>query len=180
MVRKPYHPGDKVKKLRKTVSEYGKQLNEKQKLRNWYNLRERPFKKYIKLVMGSRGKVADAESLLIGLLEKRLDNVAYRLGFAPSRVSARQMISHRHFMVNGRSMNIPSHSVKTGDLITLKPASAKKKIFTNIVATLKKQKPPAWLQLNAEKMEGKVVGEPSLLEANPPSEISYILEFYSR
>jgi small subunit ribosomal protein S4 len=180
MVRKPYGPGQKGKRRKGALSEYGKELREKQKLKNWYNLKERQFRKYVKEVLGARGKVEDASALLIKILESRLDNVVFRLGFASSRTAARQLVSHRHILVNGRTVNIPSFSVKKGDRISIKPTSVKKNIFRNLSSILKKHKSPTWLQVNAEKLEGKVINEPNIEEASPPAEISSIFEFYSR
>jgi len=181
MIRKPYPPGQKIKRKKfGGLSEYGKELKEKQKLKNWYNLEERQFRKYVKKALGARGKVENADALLIKTLESRLDNVLFRLGFAVSRLLARQIVSHRHFLVNGRSINVPSYLVKKGDKINIKPSSSKKNIFQNLPSVLKKHKPPSWLELNAEKLEGKVVGEPNLEEAAPPVEISSIFEYYSR
>lgn len=180
MVRKPYPPGQKGKRKLKALSEYGKELKEKQKLKNWYNLRENQFRKYVKETLAKRGKVEDATSLLIKTLESRLDNVVFRLGFASSRSQARQLVSHSHFLVNGKVINIPAYQVKKGDKIIIQAAARKKNIFQNLPTLLKKYKAPAWLELNIEKLEGKVIGEPSLEEAAPPVEISAIFEYYSR
>ncbi|MDO8436505.1 MAG: 30S ribosomal protein S4 [bacterium] len=182
LVRKPYPPGQKSKKRGgpRGGSEYGKELREKQKLQNWYNLREKQFRKYVKMALGSRHKVEDAEALLIKFLESRLDNVIFRLGFTASRVAARRFVSHRHFLVNGKILNIPSYSVKKGDKISLSQKSIKKSAFKNLAVTLKKYSPPSWLKLEAEKFEGQVIKEPTLDEALPPAELSLIFEFYSR
>ena len=180
MVRKPYPPGQKKKRRTRGLSEYGKELREKQKLRNWYNLKEEQFRKYVRTALAARGKVADASAFLIKLLESRLDNVIFRLGFAPSRSAARQLISHRHILVNKKPINIASFLVKKGDVVAVKSSSTQKNIFRNLRTILKKHKPPSWLELSAEKLEGKVVGEPALEEAAPPAEISSIFEFYSR
>lgn len=180
MIKRPFPPGKKGKRRPRALSEFGKELREKQKLRNWYNLKEGQFSKYVKKVLSSRHKVEDVEAYLIKLLESRLDNVVFRLGFAVSRISARQVVSHRHFLVNGRPVNIPSYSLKKGDKININPKSLKKPIFKNVAASLKKNKPPSWLKINPDKLEGEVVGEPNLAEAAPPAEISSIFEFYSR
>lgn len=180
MMKKAYPPGQKGKRRRGNVSEYAKELKEKQKLRNWYNLRERQFRKYVSQALDARGKVEDAAAELIETLEKRLDNTIFRLGFAASREQARQMISHGHFSVNKRPINVPSYSVKKGDVIKVKDSSIQKNIFKNISQTLKKYKPPTWLELNPQSLEGKVVGVPTFEEAAPPAEISAIFEYYSR
>jgi small subunit ribosomal protein S4 len=180
MIKRAYPPGEKGKRRPTPLSEYGQALREKQKLKNWYNLEERQFKNYIKKILEKQGRVEDAPSLLIKILESRLDNVVFRLGFANSRAQARQLVSHGHFLVNGKSINIPSYLVKKGDTISLKAQKTKKPIFQNLKNLLKRYKAPNWLALDIEKLEGKVMAEPSLEEAAPPVEISTIFEFYSR
>ncbi len=180
MVRKPYPPGPKSKKRKGSLSEYGKELKEKQKLKNWYNLGERQFRKYVKETLEKQAKVDDAGAELIKTLESRLDNVIFRLGFASSRSAARQMVSHGHFSINGRSINIPGCLVKKGDEIKLKASSAKKAVFQKLPPALKKHTPPSWLKLNVEKMEAKVVDRPNVEEADPLAEVSTIFEFYSK
>ena len=162
------------------MSEYGKELQEKQKLKNWYNLRERQFSNYVKKVLEDKKRAHDAPSLLIERLEKRLDSVVYRLGFASSHAEARQLVSHNHFLVNDKSINVPSYGVKKGDIVKVKPKSLKKVVFEKLQESLKKYNPPKWLELNAKAMEGKVVGAPSLAEMALPIEISSIFEYYSR
>lgn len=180
MIRKPYAPGPKSTKRRRSVSEYGKELNEKQKLRNWYNLEERQFKNYIRKILGAKGKVKDAAALLIKVLESRFDNAVFRLGFAVSRSTARKLISHGHLLINNKPNNIPSRQIVKGDKISIKEKSVQKGPFKNLKTNLKKYNPPSWLKLNAEKLEGEVVGEPNVEEAAPPAEISTIFEFYSK
>ena len=180
MIKRPYLPGQKGKRKHRGFSEYGKELAEKQKLKNWYNLKERQFRKYVREVLAKREKVEDAGALLIRKLESRLDNVVFRMGFADSRIQAKQIVSHGHFLVNGRKIDIPSRQVKKGDKISLKTSSRKKVIFQNLPATLKKYKPPSWIQINIEKLEGEIIGQSSLEEAGLPVEISTIFEFYSR
>jgi len=180
LVRKPYPPGPKTKRRLKALSEYGKELREKQKLKRWYNLEEKQFKNYVKKVLGARGKVEDAAALLIKILESRLDNVVFRLGLASSRKASRQLVSHRHILVNGKPINISSYLVKKGDVIKIKPSSSKKNIFKNLPQVLKKYKTPSWLELSAQNLEGKVKDLPNLEEAAPPVEIASIFEFYSR
>lgn len=180
MVRKPYPPGPKAKKRTRGLSEYGKELREKQKLKNWYNLEERQLRKYVKEILKARGKVVDAGAALIKTLESRLDNVVFRLGFAPSRTAARQMVSHGHFRVNDKPINIPSYLIKKGDKISLKPSSVKKTIFQKLLPFLKKHNPPSWLKLDVKSLEGKVIDLPNLEEAAPSAELSSIFEFYSK
>jgi len=180
MVKKPYPPGQKRKRRPIPLSEYGKELREKQKLKNWYNLGERQFKNYVKKVLDMRQKVEDPATLLIKNLETRLDNVIFRLGFATSRPQAKQLVSQALVLVNRKSIDTPSYQVKKGDIISIKPQKIKKSIFQNLKNLLKKHKTPSWLKLDVEKLEGKVIAEPSLEEVAPPVEISAIFEFYSR
>lgn len=180
MVRKPYPPGQKGKRRKGGLSEYARELREKQKLKNWYHLKERQFAKYVRDALSRRGKVEDAGVQLIQTLERRLDNVVFRLGFATSRSQARQLVAHNHFLVNGKSVNIPSFLVKKGDKIKIKPSSVKKAIFKNLPTTLKKHNVPSWLSLDIKNLEGEVKGLPTLEEAVPPVEVSAIFEFYSR
>lgn len=181
IIKKPYPPGQKAKRRRRRGgSEYGKELREKQKLKNWYGVSERQFKRYIKQILSKRGKIEDTALELIKKLEKRLDNVVLRLGFAHSRAQARQLVSHGYFLVRGRSCNISSFEVRKGDVISLKKQKQGKPLFKELSIFLKKFQPPSWLQLDSKKMEGKVIGEPSLEESGAPAEISSIFEFYSR
>ncbi len=180
LVRKPYPPGSKSKRKKRNVSEYGKELREKQKLKNWYNLRERQFKNYIKDVLEKRGQIEDAGVLLMKKLTSRLDNVVLQMGFTNSRAKARQLVSHNHFLVNGKKVNIPSYQVKKGDIINVAPGSGKKAIFQNITTILKKYQAPSWVEIDAEKLEGKIISEPMLEGIASPAEISSIFEYYSR
>lgn len=180
MVKKPYSPGLKRKKRARALSEYGKELKEKQKLKKWYNLRERQFRRYVEKASSHRGGTDDVGSFLIKILESRLDNVIFRLGIAVSRDQARQLVSHGHFLVNEKPVNIPSYQLKKGDIVKLKPKNLKKTAFQNLSVKLKKQKVPSWLTLNVENLEGKIIADPSFEEAAPPVEISAIFEFYSR
>jgi small subunit ribosomal protein S4 len=180
MVRKPYPPGPKAKRRARALSEYGKELREKQKLKNWYNLEERQLRKYVKEILKARGKVVNAEAALIKILESRLDNVVFRFGFAPSRTAARQMVSHRHFMINNEPINIPGYLVKKGDKISINPGSAKKTIFQKLPTLLKKHNLPSWLELDIKNLEGKVTISPNLEEAASPAELSSIFAFYSK
>ncbi len=180
MTRRIYPPGMRRKRRKSIITEYGKELQEKQKIKNWYSLRERQFKKYVKEVFKKRGGTENIAVLLIKKLESRLDNVIFRLGFASSRVQAKQFVSHNHFLVNGKVVNIPSYQVKEGDNIGLNPRSQGKSMFRNLPTILKKYKPPVWLKFNLKKLEGEVIGTPSLEEVAPPAEISSIFEFYSR
>jgi small subunit ribosomal protein S4 len=181
VIRKPYAPGLKKKRRPPQLSEYGKELREKQKLRNWYNLRENQFGNYVREILKKRGKVEDTASLLMQKLEGRLDNVIFRLGFGgTSRMLARQIVSHNHILVNGRLVNTPAYQVKKGDKIGIRVGSRQKKIFADLAAKIKKYPVPAWLKLDADKLEAEVIQRPVIEGAMPPVEISTIFEHYSR
>ena len=180
MIKRPYAPGQKSKKRRRPLSEYGKELKEKQKLRNWYNLKEKQFKNYVKELLGKKRKMEDAPLLLIKKLESRMDNIIFRSGFVLSRRKARSLVSHGYFLVNGRATNIPSRQLKKGDVISVKSQKLKKNIINGFKQLIKKQKPASWLKLNKEKLEVKIIGAPTLEEVAPPVDILSIFEFYSR
>jgi small subunit ribosomal protein S4 len=180
VLKKAYPPGLRGKRRKKSMTEYGKELREKQKLKNWYNLRERQFRNYVKEVLKKQSRGENMADLLINKLESRLDNVVFSLGFASSRQQARQLVSHGHFLINGRKVNIPSYQVKKGDKIALNPKSRQKNVFRNLAVILKKHNLPSWLKLDLEEMTGEVVGKPSLSEGFSWVEISSIFEFYSR
>lgn len=180
MIKRPYAPGQKAKKRRGNISEYGKELKEKQKLKNWYNLSEKQFRNYVKEILEKRSKVEDAGESLLKKLESRFDNIVFQMGFAPSRPKARQIISHGFFLVNGRKVNIPSCHLKKGDKISLQAKASKKTGFQDLSVALKKHKAPSWIKLDAAKLEAEIIGEPSLEEMVPPAEISSIFEFYSK
>lgn len=181
IVRRPFAPGPKKKRGSRTLSEYGKELQEKQKLKNWYNLEEREFKNCVKKVLLKRShKAEDPVELLIRDLETRLDNVVFRLGFGKSRKNSRQLVSHGFFRVNNKLIDTPSYRVAKGDIIKVSSTKTKKNAIQSLIPLLKKAKTPSWLELNADNLEGKAVGFPSFKEAMPPAEISAIFEFYSR
>jgi small subunit ribosomal protein S4 len=162
------------------ASEYKKSLVEKQTMKNLYGLSEKQFKRYVQNALDKMGRVENVSDELIKGLEKRLDNVIFRLGFAKTRAMSRQMVSHAYFMINGKPVNIPSYQVKKGDVISVKESKKKKMVFAELAAELKKTEPHVWLQLNKEKWEAKAIGEPSLAEVSTPVEISLVFEFYSR
>jgi len=179
-MRRAYAPGQQKKRKGGSASEYKKSLNEKQTLKKWYGLSERQFKRYVKETLEKMDKVDNVSSELIRRLERRLDNVVYRLGFAKTRNQARQIVSHRYFLINGKPVNIPSYQVVKDDVVALKPHKKGKGVFKELANDLKKKEVPAWLSLNKEKFEAVAVGEPNIDEVKPPAEISLIFEFYSR
>jgi small subunit ribosomal protein S4 len=180
IVRRPYFPGKKGKRRTRASSEYGKELREKQKMKSWYNMREQQFKNVVRGVLGKKGRAEELGLLLMRALENRLDSVVFRLGFAPSRVKAKQLVTHNNFLVNGKPVNIPSYLAKKGDVISVAPRKTKKVYFQNIQPALKKYKTPSWLTLDAEKMEGKMTGDLQIEDVTPPAEIEAVFEFYAR
>ncbi len=180
MIKKPYPPGQKPKRRKGHVSQYGKELVEKQKLRNWYNLQEKQFSSYVKGVISKQKKTEAAGDQLLKKLERRLDNIVYRAGFALSRSHSRQMIVQGFFNINEKPVDRPSYQVKIGDIISLKSSKKKKRIFEEYSVKMKNFNPPVWIALDKEKMEAKIVGEVIVEEISPPVEISSVFEFYSR
>lgn len=161
------------------MSEYGRQLKDKQELRRQYNLRERQFSKYVKVAL-QEGSGGDAVETFLRLLEKRFDNVIFRAGIAQTRAQARQMASHEHFLVNGKKVNIPSYQVRIGDVISLHPSSKDSKLFNNAKIAIEKHEAPSWMVLDKDKLEVHIKGEPTVDDADPSVEIPLIFEFYSR
>ncbi len=180
VLRRAYAPGLQKKRRGGTPSEYKKSLDEKQTLKKWYGISERQFKRYVKETLEKMGKVDDVSAELIRRLEKRLDNVVFRLGFAKSRIQARQIVSHGYLLINGKPVNIPSYEVKKDDVVAIKENKKAKGVFKELASELKRKEIPAWLSLNKEKLESKTIGEPNLDEVKPPAEISLIFEYYSR
>lgn len=172
--------GPEKRKRTKAASEYKKSLVEKQTLKELYGLREKQFKPYVLQALEKMGRVQNVSDELVKKLEKRLDNTVFRIGFAQTRPHARQMVSHGYFMVNGKPLNIASYQVQKGDVVSLKETKRKKPMLAELPAALKKMQPPVWLSLDKEKMEAKIVGDPTLAEVSLPVEISLIFEFYSR
>ena len=158
-------------------SEYGLQLREKQKAKRYYGVLEKQFRGYYELAERRPGQ---AGQNLLAILESRLDNVIYRLGFAMSRAEARQLITHGHFTVNGRKVNIPSFLVKPGMVITLKESSRSLEKIKASVETNAFRQPPKWLEYDANNMVAKVVGTPERDDIDLPIEEHLIVELYSK
>ncbi len=177
--RKPYSPGLHGRE-KKRVTEYKIQLREKQKTKAMYGMLERQFSIFYKRADLKKG--ATGENLL-RMLECRLDNVVYRLGFANSRAQARQLINHRHFSVNGKGTDIPSFIVKEGDIIAVKDNSKEAKIFKEIMADeniAARIATPAWLELNKDEMKGKVIRLPEREDLPQDVKENLIVELYSK
>lgn len=180
MVRRPFAPGQKAKKRRSALTEFGREMREKQKVKKWYGVSESQFKQYVVEVMDNRGQGVDVSSELVARLESRLDNVVFRLGWAKSRGQARLLVTHGHFTVNGRKVDIPSYRIKIGDIISIRTHSKTKEGLKDIPEVMKKYPLPKWLSYEIDKNEGKVVRYPTPEEVQLPSEISTIFEHYSR
>ncbi|MFW5855755.1 MAG: 30S ribosomal protein S4 [Bacillota bacterium] len=174
--RRPYAPGDHGQGRRK-VSEYGMQLREKQKVRRMYGIMEKQFRNYFEEAEQARGVTGEN---FLNLLERRLDNTVYRLGFATSRNEARQFVLHGHIKVNDRKVDIPSYRVDEGDVITVKDSSRKLDRFKDIFEYNQELTPPGWLTVDYDKAEGKVVSMPEREDIDHPIQEHLIVEFYSR
>ncbi len=175
VVKRGTAPGQHAKSRRKT-SEYGLQLREKQKARRTYGLLEKQFRSYFTKATNMKG--AAGENML-QLLERRLDNVVYRLGFGDSRAQARQIVNHGHITVNGKKVNIPSFIVKAGDVIAINEASTSIEKFKAMREGTSKTI-PAWLELNSQELSGKVVELPKREDLDLSIEEHLIVELYSR
>ena len=155
-------------------SRYGKQLREKQKVKRLYGLMEAQFKKYVLTALKSKGNTGE---VLMSLLERRLDNVIYRLGFAPTRASARQLVSHRHVMVDGKYVNIPSYQVREGQTILLSGKAMKIPVITKLLSE-EEYNIPSWLK--RKKAAAQVLSKPKREDITEPISEQDIVEFYSR
>lgn len=162
---------------RQRKSEYGHQLTEKQKAKWTYDISERQFRRYVSAA--SRKKEMTGLALL-EILERRLDNVVYRLGFAKSRAGARQLTSHGFITVNGKKINIPSFEVKVGDEIGINPTKANSKYIQHLALELKEYKPQEWLLLQAKELKGKVLSKPTPENTGSTIRMELIIEHYSR
>jgi len=178
-VKRMYPPGMRGKKFHARLSEYGSQLQSKQKIRNIYRLLERQFKNWVKEAIGSEEETGE---YLVKKLERRLDNVVFRAGFAQSRDQARQLVSHGHILLNGKKVTIPSLQVKTGDEIKVREGSLKTKYFTVLLPQwIKKHNPPSWIELDNDRLIARIIGVPTMEESGLENkDIQSLIEFYSR
>lgn len=165
------------RRRRSSITAFGKQLQEKQKVKRVYGVRERQFRHYVKIASSQKGSLPE---VLASLLESRMDSIVFRLGFAPSRSIAHQLISHGHFLLNGRKHNIASTILKPGDKIAVRPQSAGKAPFKDLEKKLKNSKCPSYLKVDPQKMEGMVISNPNLEALQLPFDFVSIVEFYSR
>lgn len=163
------------KRTNKKLSEYGRQLREKQKAKFVYGVLEKPFKNYF--VKAQKMKGMTGTNLMV-LLESRIDNVVFRLGYARTRREARQLVLHNHFTVNGKKVNIPSYSLKVGDVIAIKEASASSELFKTILDVSSTRVTPAWIEKNENS--AKIGRLPEREEIDTPVDESLIVELYSK
>ena len=174
--RRNYAPGQHGQKRAK-LSEYGTQLREKQKTKSYYGVGEKQFRGYFQMASNKKGVTGDN---LLQILESRLDNVVYRLGFGASRAQARQLVNHGQFEVNGKKVDIPSYLVKAGDVITVRENKKENGAIKANIEANSARPVPAWLELNNETLSGKVVRLASREDVDIPVEEHLIVELYSK
>ena len=175
--RRPNPPGQHgANKRRKKVSEYGVQLREKQKAKAIYGMREKQFRLFFERAKAKQGVTGD---LLLALCETRLDNIAYRLGLAPTRAGARQLVTHRHVTVNGKVCNVPSYIVRPGEVVSVRE---KDRSLVAVVDSVKSHKSPVvnWLSWDDATMQGTLLSVPERSEIPENIEVQLIVEFFSR
>jgi len=175
--KKNYAPGQHGQQQRRKLSNYGVQLREKQKLRRIYGLNEQQFLNYFTKAASQKG--ATGENFLV-LLERRLDNVIFRLGLASSRSAARQIVRHGHVTVDGQKVNIPSYQVRVGQVVSLKEKSKAKQYFVDMAENAKNKTAPKWLEADYEKVGGKVVSLPAREDIDTQVDELLVVEFYSK
>jgi small subunit ribosomal protein S4 len=177
--RRPYIPGQHGKKgtFRRKMSDFGIQLREKQKARRIYGVLERQFSKYFEEAQRTPGLTGEN---LLRNLERRLDNVVYRLGFADSRPQARQLVNHGHVYVNGRKLDVPSALVSEGDVISVRPQSREKEYFKILAEAIGTRAVPTWLTVNTDELTGRVTALPGRGDIDTSINEQLIVEYYSR
>lgn len=176
VARRNYGPGDHGQKKSK-LSEYGTQLREKQKTKSFYGIGEKQFRKYFEMASNKKGITGEN---LLQILESRLDNVVYRLGFGSSRAQARQFVNHAQFDVNGKKVDIPSYLVKPGDVITVREIKKDNKTIKENIEVNAARPVPEWLERDFENLSGKVVRLATREEVDLPVEEHLIVELYSK
>ena len=167
----------KTRRRKKMLSDYGKQLFEKQKMRFMYGISERQFRNYVIAAMGQKATVPSEK--LFQSIELRLDNVVYRMGLAPTRRSARQLVSHGHITVNGRKVTVPSYSTRIGEKVSIREGSKDAKVFLDLAEKVKDRQSVAWAPFDASKRQGEVKALP-VVEGELLFDLNSVLEFYSR
>ncbi|HET6381715.1 MAG TPA: 30S ribosomal protein S4 [candidate division Zixibacteria bacterium] len=174
--RRATPPGMNTQRRRK-VSEFGLQLREKQKVRKTYSVMERQFRNYFEKADRSKGVTGET---LLRMLEMRLDNVVYRMGFARSRAEARQLVSHGHFAVNGRPTNIPSFGTRVGDRIEVRENRRNREYFKTVGETMRAAQVPEWLSVDPARLSGSVLAEPTREQMPMEFNEQLVVEYYSR
>lgn len=175
--RKPYGPGQHGQTRRRKLSNYAVQLREKQKIKFMYGLLEKQFRNTFKKAEKLKGETG---TNMLQLLERRLDSIVYRLCFAPTRPAARQLVSHKHFLVNGKPVNIPSYLVKPGDIIGVKEKSKKMDIVLDAMRRIKGDIELPWLELDKAKMSGTFIAVPDRDQMNLNIKEQLVVELYSK
>jgi small subunit ribosomal protein S4 len=175
--RRSYPPGQHGERRGRKISDYGIQLREKQKIKRMYGLSEKQF--HLFFTRADRQRGITGTNLLV-LLERRLDNVVFRLGFANSRAQARQLVRHNHFAVNGRKVNIPSFLVKTGDAVEVKEKSRKVQTISDSLDAVVRRGVPQWLDLEKENFKGLVKAYPVREDLTMPMQEQLVVELYSK
>lgn len=175
--KKNYPPGQHGSSLRRKVSTYGVQLREKQRMKHLYGLLERQFRSYFKKAAAQDGPTGP--NLLV-MLESRLDNTVYRIGFAPTRRAARQLISHKHLIVNDHTVNIPSYQLKPGDVIKVREKSKKLEIIHNAMRRITEESQMPWLDLDKAKLTGVFLAKPQRDEIPEQVNEQLVVELYSK
>ncbi|HNP75263.1 MAG TPA: 30S ribosomal protein S4 [bacterium] len=177
MVSRNFPPGVHGAKSFTKLTNYGRQLMEKQKAKRIYGIREKQFRNYFEKAFSRSGNTAEN---LFALLENRLDNVAYRLGFGASRRQARQLVSHAHLQVNGKKVDVPSYQVRVGDVVSIAASSQQSPFFVNLTETLAKKEVVPWLNLEVKTLTGKITGRPEADKVERHVDWRVIIEFYSK
>lgn len=177
IVKRNYPPGMHGMKGKTKLTPYGVQLREKQRAKRYYGLLERQFRNYFEAVSQKRGNTGEQ---LVQMLESRLDTLVFRFGFARSTAQARELVSHGHFLVNGKPVNIPSYRLEPGDTVEVHEKSKKMKYFTVMSPLLEKYQVPDWVSLDPKALKAKYLQNPTLEQSAPVFDVKRIVEFYSR
>jgi small subunit ribosomal protein S4 len=176
--RRNQPPGQQTRRARRTkLAGYGLQLREKQKVKRIYGVLEGQFRRYFDTAARTRGITGE---MLLQLLERRLDNVVYRLGLATSRAQARQLVRHGHFVVNGRRVDVPSYSLKAGDVIGMRSKSQKNPIVLHAMEEVKGRGIPEWLAIDGQNLQGRILALPTREQIGLPVQEQLIVELYSK
>ena len=174
--RRRVRPGQHGKRM-KVISQYARELIEKQKIKYYYLLKEKQLRQYIERAQKSQEPAPNA---LVKELERKLDNIVYLLGFSPSKTGAHQLVAHGHFLVNGKRIKSGNHLVQVGDVIEVRPGSADIKPIKDAKERFGKYTPPVWLKMDQQTVTGTVVRMPEIEEVQIPFNLGLIIDFYSR